>query len=58
VVLLLRKPFATPSIRALERQLRRESKQIASPQRTASAFPIPPLPMKSLPAASKEEARG
>jgi NADH-quinone oxidoreductase subunit H len=58
VVLLLRKPFATPSIRALERQLRRESKQVASPQRTASAFPTPPLPMKSLSAASKEEARG
>ncbi|WP_197515465.1 NADH-quinone oxidoreductase subunit NuoH [Mycobacterium sp. E1747] len=61
LVLLLRKPFATPGIRALEKQLRRQSKQLPGLDSAAPAFPTPPLPaksMKSLAAASKENARG
>ena len=61
LVLLLRKPFSAPGIRALEKQLRRQSKQLPGLQSTAPAFPTPPLPaksMQSLAAASKENARG
>ncbi|OBJ62059.1 NADH-quinone oxidoreductase subunit NuoH [Mycobacterium sp. 1423905.2] len=52
LVLSLRKPFTTPSIRAMERENRKR------PDRTTvdseSAFPTPPLPV----GASKENARG
>jgi NADH-quinone oxidoreductase subunit H len=58
LVLLSRKPFATTGIRALERQLRRQAKQLPAGQISAPVFPTPPLPMKSLAAASKEKPRG
>ncbi|OBH14435.1 MULTISPECIES: NADH-quinone oxidoreductase subunit NuoH [unclassified Mycobacterium] len=58
LVLLLRKPFSTPGIRALEKQLRHQSKQLPGLENAAPAFPTPPLPMKSLAAASKENVRG
>jgi NADH-quinone oxidoreductase subunit H len=62
VVLLLRKPFATPSIRALERELKRQSKQGPGPQSIEPVFPTPPLPKaptRALPVgASKENAGG
>jgi NADH-quinone oxidoreductase subunit H len=57
LVLVLRKPFSTPSIRALERQLRKHRDAIPP----APAFPTPPLPGKVLTSsvsASKEKARG
>jgi len=58
LVLLLRKPFSTPSIRAMERQLRRQAKQLPGLESSTPAFPTPPLPGKSpqpLAAASKEK---
>ncbi len=64
LVLVLRKPFAASSIRAMERQLRRQGGQragLGSPESPAPAFPTPPLPTKALAAsigASKEKARG
>jgi NADH-quinone oxidoreductase subunit H len=58
LVLLLRKPFSAPGIRALVKQLRREAKKLPAAESPAPVFPTPPLPMKSLAAASKEEARG
>ncbi|MCV6970221.1 NADH-quinone oxidoreductase subunit NuoH [Mycobacterium bohemicum] len=51
LVLLLRKPFTAPSIRAMERQLRRQ--QGSGPVGAETAFPTPPLPTR----ASKEKAR-
>lgn len=58
LILTLRKPFSTPGIRALEKQLKRQSKQLPGAHTTAPVFPTPPLPMKSLAAASKEKAHG
>ncbi|EUA56081.1 NADH-quinone oxidoreductase subunit H domain protein [Mycobacterium intracellulare 1956] len=61
LVMLLRKPFSAPGIRALERQLRRQAKKLPAASISTPVFPTPPLPakeMKSLAAASKEEARG
>ncbi|HET9876320.1 MAG TPA: NADH-quinone oxidoreductase subunit H, partial [Mycobacterium sp.] len=61
LLLSLRKPFSAPGIRALERQLRREAKKLPALPRSTPVFPTPPLPaktLKSLEAASKEEARG
>jgi NADH-quinone oxidoreductase subunit H len=60
-VLLLRKPFSAPGIRALEKQLRREAKKLPTAPGSTPVFPTPPLPaktQKSLAAASKEKARG
>jgi hypothetical protein len=60
-VLLLRKPISANSNRAWERALRRQRDKGAAPEIPASAFPTPPLPMKSLKplaAASKEKASG
>jgi NADH-quinone oxidoreductase subunit H len=57
LVLVLRKPFGTPGIRALERELRKDRDAIPP----APAFPTPPLPGKVLTSsvsASKEKARG
>jgi NADH-quinone oxidoreductase subunit H len=56
LVLLLRKPFTAPSIRAMERQLRRQGDETPSPAITEPAFPTPPLPARKV-GASKEEAR-
>ena len=58
LVLSLRKPFSAPGIRALEKQLRREATKLPAAESPTPVFPTPPLPMKSLAAASKEEARG
>ena len=61
LVLLLRKPISANSNRAWERALRRQRDKGAVPEIPASAFPTPPLPMKSLKplaAASKEKASG
>ncbi len=61
LVLLLRKPISASSNRAWERALRRQRDKGAAPEIPASAFPTPPLPMKSLKplaAASKEKASG
>ncbi|MGA9677069.1 MAG: NADH-quinone oxidoreductase subunit NuoH [Mycobacterium sp.] len=61
LVLLLRKPISANSNRAWERALRRQRDKGAAPEIPASAFPTPPLPMKSLKplaAASKEKASG
>ncbi|MBW0018229.1 MAG: NADH-quinone oxidoreductase subunit NuoH [Mycobacterium sp.] len=58
LVLLLRKPFSTPSIRQFEREQRRLSKQAPTPKAIEPAFPTPPLPAKSLAGASKEKTRG
>ncbi|MGA9358602.1 MAG: NADH-quinone oxidoreductase subunit NuoH [Mycobacterium sp.] len=61
LVLLLRKPISANSNRAWERALRRQRDKGAAPEIPASAFPTPPLPMKSLKplaAASKENVRG
>jgi len=55
LVLLLRKPFATPGIRAMERQLRRQRGERPSPVSPEAAFPTPPLPAQA--GASKEKAR-
>lgn len=61
LVLLLRKPFATHRIRAMEPQLRRQRDDGAGPDVAEPAFPTPPLPRKTLATpvgASKETARG
>jgi NADH-quinone oxidoreductase subunit H len=61
LITVLRKPFSTPTIRAFEREQRKagkNAKQVAGPEPVKSAFPTPPLPMKSLTGASKEKARG
>ncbi|MFZ1176270.1 MAG: NADH-quinone oxidoreductase subunit NuoH [Mycobacterium sp.] len=58
LVLVLRKPFTTPNIRAMEKQLRRQQPGQKSIE---PAFPTPPLPTKALAqpvGASKEKARG
>ena len=55
LVLLLRKPFATPGIRAMERQLRRQRGERPGPVSPEAAFPTPPLPAQA--GASKEKAR-
>jgi NADH-quinone oxidoreductase subunit H len=56
LVLLLRKPFTTPAVRAMERALRRRGKttEPESPAGAGPAFPTPPLPAVG---ASKEKAR-
>jgi NADH-quinone oxidoreductase subunit H len=57
LVLLLRKPFTAPGIRAMERELRRGRDEITEPQSPETlgpAFPTPPLPAAG---ASKEKAR-
>ena len=46
LVALLRKPFATPSIRALERQLREQRKDSPGLKSLEPAFPTPPLPRR------------
>jgi NADH-quinone oxidoreductase subunit H len=56
LVLLLRKPFSTPTIRAMERELRRQGGAIPAPETTGPAFPTPPLPAQKV-GASKEKAR-
>jgi NADH-quinone oxidoreductase subunit H len=56
LVLLLRKPFSTPTIRAMERELRRRRDKAPSPEVTEPAFPTPPLPAQKV-GASKEKAR-
>ncbi|MGZ6777775.1 MAG: complex I subunit 1/NuoH family protein, partial [Mycobacterium sp.] len=56
LVFLLRKPFTTPSIRAMERQLRRHG-ELPSPVSPEAAFPTPPLPQLPGKHASKEKAR-
>ena len=61
VVLLLRKPFATPSTRALERELRRQSKESPGLQSIEPAFPTPPLPKaptRALPVGASKENPG
>ena len=61
-IALLRKPFAAPSIRALERELRRQRKDGTGLKTIEPAFPTPPLPKALTPAqpvgASKENAHG
>jgi NADH-quinone oxidoreductase subunit H len=54
LVLVLRKPFSVPTIRAMERELRRQQKEIPGAEVTEPAFPTPPLPAAG---ASKETAR-
>jgi len=57
LVLLLRKPFTTPAVRAMERELRRRGEETTEPDSRAGAgpaFPTPPLPAVG---ASKEKAR-
>jgi NADH-quinone oxidoreductase subunit H len=60
LVLLLRQPFIAPSIRAMERQLRRQRSETPGPESPVPGFPTPPLPAQA-PAspvgASKEKAR-
>ena len=56
LVLLLRKPFSTPTIRAMERELRRRRDKTPSPEVAEPAFPTPPLPAQKV-GASKEKAR-
>jgi NADH-quinone oxidoreductase subunit H len=61
LVLLLRKPISASSNRSFERALRRQRERGTAPEIPVSAFPTPPLPMKSLKplaAASKEDVRG
>jgi NADH-quinone oxidoreductase subunit H len=61
LVLLLREPFITPSIRAMERQLRRQRDESPRREITEPAFPTPPLPAQaeaSPVGVSKEKARG
>jgi NADH-quinone oxidoreductase subunit H len=53
LVLLLRRPLTTPSVRAMDRQFRREHGGRPRPVNTESAFPTPPLPTQP----SKEKAR-
>ena len=60
LVLLLRKPFTSPGVRAMERELRRREKGSGAAA-LEPAFPVPPLPMKALTTpigASKEKAHG
>lgn len=60
LVLLLRKPFANPGVRAMEREMRRREKGRGAAA-LEPAFPVPPLPMKALTTpigASKEKAHG
>jgi NADH-quinone oxidoreductase subunit H len=57
LVLMVRKPFTPPGIRAMERQLRRQRGDVAKAEGAAPvlpAFPTPPLPAVG---ASKENAR-
>jgi NADH-quinone oxidoreductase subunit H len=56
LLLLLRRPFTAPSIRAMQRQLRRQRGETPSPEITEPAFPTPPLPAQKV-GATKEEAR-
>jgi NADH-quinone oxidoreductase subunit H len=56
LVLLLRKPFSTPTIRAMERELRRQGGESPAPELTEPAFPTPPMPAQKV-GASKEKAR-
>jgi NADH-quinone oxidoreductase subunit H len=56
LVLVLRKPFSTPTIRAMERELRRRREEIPAPEVAEPAFPTPPLPGQKV-GASKEKAR-
>jgi NADH-quinone oxidoreductase subunit H len=56
LVLLLRKPFSTPTIRAMQRELRRQGGSIPAAETTEPAFPTPPLPAQKV-GASKEKAR-
>jgi NADH-quinone oxidoreductase subunit H len=62
IVALLRKPFAAPSIRALERQLRKQRKESPGLKSIEPVFPTPPLPKALTRAqpvgASKENAHG
>jgi NADH-quinone oxidoreductase subunit H len=62
LILLLRKPFAAPSIRAMERELRRQRKEGPGLKTIEPAFPTPPLPKALTRAqpvgASKENTRG
>src|SRR6202023_1146637 len=44
LVWLRRKPFSTPTVRARERELRRERKESPASEVTEPAFPTPPLP--------------
>jgi NADH-quinone oxidoreductase subunit H len=53
LVSLLRKPLTTPSVRAMERQLRRGHGDRPAPVSPGVAYPTPPLPTH----ASKEKAR-
>jgi NADH-quinone oxidoreductase subunit H len=56
LVLLLRKPFTAPSIRAMQRQPSRQRQELAEPpgpEGRGPAFPTPPLPGAG---ASKEKA--
>ncbi|WP_156688644.1 NADH-quinone oxidoreductase subunit NuoH [Mycobacterium sp. Marseille-P9652] len=53
MVLLLRKPLTTPSIRAMERHLRRQDGDLPTPVAPGAAYPTPPMPAH----ASKEKAR-
>ncbi len=57
LVLLLRKPLTTPSIRAMERHLRRQDLEQRPPVSPGAAYPTPPLPQLSGEHASKEKAR-
>ncbi len=57
LVLLLRKPFAAPGIRALERRLRRQRDDLPGPVGAGAAFPTPPMPALASKPASKEKAR-
>jgi NADH-quinone oxidoreductase subunit H len=65
LVLLLRRPFTPPAIRAMELALRRRrgeapsaapSAEIAQPESPGSAYPTPPMPAQKV-GASKEKAR-
>jgi NADH-quinone oxidoreductase subunit H len=56
LVLLLRKPFTAPGIRAMELQLRRQREETPAPEVAELAFPTPPLPAQKV-GASKEKAR-
>jgi NADH-quinone oxidoreductase subunit H len=61
VVLLLRKPFATPSTRALEGELRRQRKESPGLQSIEPVFPTPPLPKaptRALPVGASKENPG
>ena len=54
LVLVLRKPFAAPGIRALERRQRSEP---PGPVDAGATFPTPPMPTLASTPASKEKAR-